>query len=211
MKPLTAATMRAVLAGLLLLSATALGAQPPQPVVTSTPLFSQVLVFTLPAGWKLAHQSGSPNSYLMEFTPQDQEIRAWNDLVTLQAYRDLAHKPEASPKNFLGMVASRMEKACPGKAVVQSLGDTRVDGFAAHSSILGCADLGGRSELAVYLAIRGSHDLYLIHRAFRGQPFDRAKPPLDAVRARQALASLAPVKLCELDEPQEHCWQRKPR
>ena len=195
---------------LLALSAGA-GEQAPQPVTTSTPLFSQVVVFTLPAGWKSAHKSESPNGYLMEFVPQEQDIKAWKDLITLQAYRDLARRPEASPKNFLGMVASRMEKACPGNGVSQSLGDAKVDGFEAHVAILGCASIGGKSEVAVYLAIRGSHDLYMIHRAWRGEPFERAKPPLDATAARQAIAALQPVKVCERSEPQAQCWQRKAR
>ena len=204
-------TSRALVAGLAALAPAGAVAQAPQPVTTSTPLFSQVVVFTLPAGWKAAHKSESPNGYLIEFIPQGQDIKAWKDLVTLQAYRGLGRKPEASPKNFLGMVASRMEKACPGKAVAQSLGDGKVDGFDAHVAVLGCGSIGGKSEIAVYLAIRGSDDLYMIHRAFRGEPFDRAKPPLDADQARQAIAALRPVKICERSEPQAQCWQRKPR
>jgi len=118
------------------------------PATISTPIFSQVVLFKLPAGWKPAHRNATPTSYIMEFLPKEQTLQAWREMITVQGFRDLARNPSATPKNFLAGLSSRIEKACGPDVVVQSLGDTKIDSFDAHTAIIGCANMGRQSEIA---------------------------------------------------------------
>jgi hypothetical protein len=180
-------------------------------VTTSTPIFSQVFVFSLPGGFKPAHENSTPASYMMEFIPQDQTLASWRDMITVQGFRGLARSDKGSPKNLLTTVSSHMEKACGSQALFYSLGDSKVDSFDAYAAIMGCAKIGDRSEIAYYLAIKGREDLYLIQRAFRGAPFDKSRPPVSGANAESIVSVLQPIKICERSEPQGQCWSRKSR
>ena len=63
------------------------------PATISTPIFSQVVLFKLPAGWKPAHRNATPTSYIMEFLPKEQTLQAWREMITVQGFRDLRGTP----------------------------------------------------------------------------------------------------------------------
>jgi hypothetical protein len=181
------------------------------PETISTPIFSQVVLFQLPAGWKPVHKDATQTSYIMEFLPKEQTLQAWREMITVLGFRDLAKNANATPKNFLAGLSSGMEKVCGTHTVVQLLGDTKIDSFDAHTAIMGCANLGRQSEIAYYVAIRGSSDMYLIQHAFRDEPFDKSRPPISRAKAQELIASLQPIKICDRSEPQEQCSSRNPR
>jgi len=188
-------------------------------VTTSTPIFSQVVVFGLPNGWKPAHENATQTSYIMEFVPKDQTVQAWGDMITVQGFRNLAQNPKATPVGFLSVLAGRMKQTCGEQFVFQSLGDRKVDSFDAHAAILGCASMptpafgakAGQGEIGLYIAIKGTNDLYLVHRAMRGDAFDKNSPPIAPANAEGILRSLQPIKICERSEPQTQCWERRAR
>lgn len=194
-------------------------ASPARTVTSSTPLFGQVVLFSVPQGWKAAHQQERANSYILELIPEAQTLQGWSDMLTLQGYKGLAANANATPSNFLMLVGARIKEACPEHFVAQTLGNRTIDGHEAHVAVLGCARMSaplagaqtGQGEIALYVALKGSQDLYLIHRGLRGDGFERGKPPIHAANAEAVLRSLMPIKLCERSEPQAQCWSRKPR
>jgi len=184
----------------------------PKPATTYTPIFGQAVAFTLPAGWQAAFRNSTPGTYMMEFVPQDQTVQTWREMITLQGFRGVAQNPQLTPRAFLASLAARIEKACGATFVAQSLGDTKVDSFDAHTAIIGCGNLKGQGEIAYMVAIKGTQDVYLIQRAFRGAPFPRERPPLSAANVQeQAARPLEPIKICERAELQVQCWERRPR
>jgi hypothetical protein len=184
----------------------------PKAAGTYTPVFGQAVVFTLPAGWKPGFVNNTRDTYMMEFVPQGQTVQAWREMITLQGFRGAARNPKFAPRAFLAALAARIEKACGATFVSQSLGDTKVDSFDAHTAIIGCGNLNGQGEIAYHVAIKGTQDVYLIHRAFRGASFSRETPPLSAANVHERAARLLePIKICERAEPQAQCWDRRPR
>jgi hypothetical protein len=181
------------------------------PATISTPIFSQIVLFQLPAGWKPVHRDATATQYVMEFLPKEQTLQAWREMISVQGFRDLAKNPNATPTNVLARVSSSMEQACGAHTVVQSLGVTKIDSFDAHTAIMGCANLGRDSEIGAYVAIRGSSDVYVIQHAFRAEPFDKSRSPISPAKAQELIGSLQPIKICELSEPPGQCLSRKPR
>jgi hypothetical protein len=188
-------------------------------VTTSTPIFSQVVVFGLPSGWKPAHENATETNYIMEFIPKDQTLQVWSDMITVQGFRNLAQNPKATPVAFLSVLAGRVKQTCGEQFVVHSLGDRKIDSFDAHAAIMGCASMqapafgakAGQGEIAFYIAIKGTNDLYLVHRAMRGNAFDKNNPPMAPANAEGILRSLQPIKICERSEAQSQCWERGAR
>jgi hypothetical protein len=191
----------------------------PKPATATIPIFNQVIAFTLPAHWKPVHQSATKATYVAEFVPRAESAQAWREMITVQGFRDLAQQPRASPINFLAKIAAGMEKVCGGDTVTQSLGAVTVDSYEAQAAIIGCASLpraapgarAGQGEIAYYLAIKGTHELYVIQHAVRGGAFDKRKAPITEANAAQILEALQPVKVCDPVDSREQCAARKPR
>jgi hypothetical protein len=191
----------------------------PQPTTATIPIFNQVIAFTLPAHWKPVHQNATKASYIAEFVPREESAQAWKEMITVQGFRDLAQQPRASPINFLARISAGMEKVCGADTVTQALGAVTVDSYEAQAAIIGCASLpraasgarAGQGEIAYYLAIKGTHELYVIQRAVRGGAFDKRKAPITEANAARILETLQPVKICDSADSREQCAARKPR
>ena len=188
-------------------------------VTNAVPIFSQIVVFRLPAGWKPGHENASPSSYILEFIPQDQTVQVWKEMITVQGFRNLAQNPKATPSAFLSVIAAGLRKICGEELIAHSLGDRKVDSFDAHAAIIGCPRMpvdafgarAGQSEIAYYVAIKGTNDLYIVQRAVRGDAFSKNDAPISAGNAEEFLRPLQPIKICERSEPKNQCWERPSR
>lgn len=191
----------------------------PTPATATIPIFSQVVAFTMPAHWKPAHQNITRASYIAEFVPREQSAQSWTEMITVQGFRDLARRSQASPMHFLADIASGIEKFCGPGTVTQPLGAVTVDSYEAQAAIIGCAalprDASGaqraQGEVAYYLAIKGTNDIYVIQRAVRSAAFDKRKAPISEANAAEILASLQPIKICDHADPPGQCAKRVPR
>jgi hypothetical protein len=188
-------------------------------VTNAVPIFSQTIVFKLPKGWIPGHENASQSSYILEFIPQGQTVQAWREMVTVQGYRDLAQNPKAAPSAFLAVIAAGLKKICGEELIVQFLGDRKVDSYDAYAAIMGCPRLpvdaygakAGQGEIAYYLAIKGSNDLYVVQRAVRGNAFDKGKAPILPSNADEFMRPLQPIKICDRSESKGQCWGRPSR
>lgn len=188
-------------------------------ITNVVPIFSQIVVFKLPTGWKPGNENASQNSYILELIPQGQTVQAWKEMVAVQGFRNLAQNPKATPSAFLSVIAAGLRKVCGEDLIAQSLGDKRIDSHDAHAAIIGCPRLpidafgakAGQSEIAYYLAIKGSNDLYVVQRAIRGDAFEKESPPIIPSNADDFMLPLLPIKICERSEPKNECWERPAR
>lgn len=194
--------------------------------LTSTPIFSQIVVFNVPKGWKPAHEQASDRSYIMEFIPGDQKLGDWKEMITVQGFKDLAKNPNATPKGLIGMLATNIKKACGENTVGQLLGDKKIDSFEASYAFIGCANMSsvdikgisnkGKSDIALYIAIKGTKDMYMIHRSIRSEAFNPKRIPVTQATLASWIKGLEPIKICERDSkfptsgPQP-CWERAAR
>lgn len=184
----------------------------------SVPIFSQVVVFSVPNGWKAAHESKGADHYLLEHIPSDQTVQSWRDMITVQGFQGLAAKPNANPRSLLNLLAGHIKVQCKSDFVGQSIGEGKLDGAEVSIALLGCGQLArdqpgglkaGEGEAALYVALKGSNDMYVIHKSFRAGKIASGAFPLEQLQV--LLLSLQPIKLCSRSEPQAECWKRSQR
>jgi hypothetical protein len=184
----------------------------------SVPIFSQVVVFSVPNGWKAGHESKRAGHYLLEHIPADQTVQNWRDMITVQGFQGLATRTNANPRGLLNLLASQIKSKCSTDFIGRALGESKVDGADVSIALIGCGKLpqdqpgglkAGESEVAAYVAIKGSSDMYVLHKSFRGRPVSANAIPAELLQL--LVLSLQPIKLCERGENQAECWNRPQR
>ena len=166
-------------------------------------VFSQVIETQLPKGWKPAFRDSKPTHFMMEYLPENETLKEWNTMFTLQGFKGLAGK--ATLNNILGQMAMVYLQTCGKENMVASaLEEHRISGHKAKSMILGCAKMPkdhpsglkkGMGEIAYFIAVEGKDDLYLFHKAKRRKAFDPKKPPITEENAKDFISDFMPIKL----------------
>ena len=182
-------------------------------------LFSQVFVARIP-NWKVVFEKPSPRHYIMEWVPAGQTLETWTEMITVQGLKDLARQPNLKAESVLGTLAGQIQKVCVPKFIGRSLGNSTIDSFEASRALIGCGELPadhptgikkGQGEIGYYIAIKGTNDVYVIHRSMRGAAFEPAALPVSQADLDRWEQELQPIKLCESNVPHAECWARKPR
>ncbi len=83
----------------------------------------------------------------------------------------------------------------------------------AHVALLGCGQLprdiggmkAGEGEIGIYIALKGSSDMYVIQRIQRVKSFDPQTSPITPEVFRGLLKSFYPIGLCELTDMPNEC------
>jgi hypothetical protein len=166
-----------------------------------SPVFHQLVLFSLPAGFKAAFEKTNGSFYIREHIPEGESVDKWTRMITLTAAKDLASNPDATPQALLGRMAAGFRTHCPDTFTSAVLGPQTVDGHAGFEMIASCGHVpaggGAYSETAIMLAIKGSSDYYTLQWAERGP--DSPRPlNLDNNYWTRQLELLRPIRLCPI-------------
>jgi hypothetical protein len=188
------------------------------------PIYGQVIIHGLPKGFTPVQRGQTPDgSFTVAYAREGERPNDVTGLLSVQGFKDLALRPAATPVGLLNLVVTNMQRQCGPKTVSGSLGDSRVDGYAAHTAIVGCPswprDLGGtrkqgEGEIGVFLVIKGKSDFYMFSRTIRTKEFDLMSPPIHNANARAFIGDLQPIKLCDAGSPttpDSECMRREQR
>lgn len=176
------------------------------------PIYSQRVAFRLPTDWKPAFQDQNSNMFMIEFTPKDESIKSWKNMLSVQGFKNLASR--ASSEQFLDNLASRFKITCGEYLVYEKVGSPVIDGFNSTTAILGCSKLPnshptgakkGQSEIGVYYSIQGEKDIYLIHKSIRGEAFEPASTPITKENLVSYIEPFGPIELCKNTGGQGQC------
>ena len=168
------------------------------------PIYSQRIAFRLPTTWKAASHDQNANVFLIEFTPNNENINSWSNLVSVQGFRNLAER--GNSEQFLDSLASRFEAVCGENVVYEKIDALLIDGYKSTTAILGCSDLPsdqptdigrGQSEIGYYFSIEGEKDIYLIHKSIRGSAFEVEEPPFNKDNISSFIQEFMPIELCK--------------
>src|SRR5262249_26788721 len=149
--------------------------------------------------------------YIIEYVPEGQTHETWTDMITVQGLKDLARRPNLDPEDVLGLLAGRIKKVCGARFFARGLGNSKIDTFEASRALIACGELPadhpsgvkkGQGEAGYYISIKGTNDVYMIHRSVRGGPFQPPALPFAEADVDQWHQAFEPIKLCELDVPQ---------
>jgi len=188
-----------------------------EPTANITPVFHQLVVFTLPAPLRAVSEHTSGGFYIREHLPDGETPGKWTRMVTLTGARDLASNPSATPQLMVERMADGFRRHCPDSFSSAPVGPQKVDGFEAYESTARCghqqAGHDAYTETAIMLAVKGTSDYYTLQWVERSAD-SRAPPPLENAYWTQQFDRLRPIRLCPITAgeapPYPSCAQRKP-
>lgn len=175
--------------------------QRPSSVYAISPLYSQLVGFSLPKGFQTVFEKDSGPTYIREAVLKGETVEQWTQMISLTAAKDLAANPQVTPRGFVGSIADGFQKACPKTftATVMSEGQLET-GQLAFTALLDCGSVGAgaqiRRETLLVTAILGRSDVYSLQWAERTRPVD-SPPPADVVRWNARLKTLLPIRVCD--------------
>jgi len=172
---------------------------PPASFTVISPVFGQLVAFSLPSNFVVAFEDAKAVNYSREAVPKGESVQKWSEMVTLTGAKGAASAPNASAEKFAGSIASGFQRACPDSFAAKG-SPMRIAGFEAFMAVIGCGRVGNaaeaRSETALIVAIKGTADLYTLQWAERGAP--TAKPDIESAKWQERMNRLAPIKLCAI-------------
>lgn len=172
----------------------------PPGLTAISPIFSQLLMMSQPAGFKPAFENTKGDRYIREAIPVGQTLEGWTELVTVTGARNLAAQPHATPRAFVEQISAGFQNACPETFSSRVIGETKLDGNDAFIAIVGCGALKSgppRSEAALLIGLKGKADMYTIQWAERGPVATGMKVEIDG-KWEARLKALGPIRLCPI-------------
>ena len=170
----------------------------------ATPIFSQLVVFSLPPEFKSTkptYEKDSGSFYLRQQVPDGETAAKWSRMITISGTRGLAANPEATPQRLLGRMTLDFQRNCPDTFSTNAPGEQKIDGYDAYEVIVSCGRVQADKQVyglaAVMLTIKGTKDYYTLQWTERGH--DSPQPPaIDTAYWARQLARLMPIKLCAI-------------
>jgi hypothetical protein len=170
-----------------------------QSITTVTPVYSQLVMFSFPPGFKPAFAKDSGPNYVQEYVLEGESVEKWTQMVTLTGAKGLAANQAATPQRVVESIASGFQRACPSSFAVLPFGTLKVSGHDAFVALFGCGSVTigpARSEVAMVLAVKGAADYYTVQWAERAAPSSQ-RPTLDGEKWIGRLKVLNPIKVCD--------------
>jgi hypothetical protein len=204
--------------GLLGASAIPSSAESPAPssLTVISPVFGQLLRFSMPAKFVTVSENAEENFYIREAVRSGETVGAWTQMVTVTGSRGMATAANFSPQKLAASIALGFKKACPESFAIKDLGETKLGEQDAYLAVASCGKVNsstdGHSETALIVAVRGAADAYTIQWAER-TPQASMTPGINEAIWRERLRELMPIRLCAIvpgeAAPYPSCLQQK--
>ncbi|MGB3748622.1 MAG: hypothetical protein WA961_10515 [Rhodanobacter sp.] len=163
------------------------------------PIFSQLVAWNMPQGFRAANEQTRRNFYLLEASFHDESLDDWSQLITLTGHADAAENPDLTPELFAARLAAGFRRDCPQSFNAQPLEAPPVDDYETYAAIISCGEAmpgtASPSETMLLVVIKGAQDYYTVQWAehAKSQPTPMA---LDTAKWQRRLAKLMPIHLC---------------
>lgn len=209
--------MRISLAALLFPILLTPAAQADERVIAVIPMFAQQIVLQQPTGWEVAYLYEDSGTSLAKFVPTDQTLFDWREMLSVEAYRDIATQSSYGPDAMLRAIQSEYAGHCAAPLTEEPLDPQFINAYPNAAMLLGCPALNGDfdggaagEELSgLFIVIRGREDFYVVHYAIRSPQPDPAHPPITAQNYRAYLELISPLLLCEPGDDLDTCVTRR--
>ncbi|MEH2622036.1 hypothetical protein V1292_000091 [Bradyrhizobium sp. AZCC 1719] len=170
-------------------------------VTSITPIFGQLLKMSYPRAFVPAFVTTKADFYIQESVPTGESINGWTQMISVTGRRDLATKPDATPKAFLNALAGGFKVACPSSYSVTLLSENKLNGYDAAVAVVSCGvsptTAGKTSETALIAVIKGQTDVYTVQWAERAAP-SNIPMQIDVGKWQDRFKTLSPIKLCPI-------------
>jgi hypothetical protein len=166
-----------------------------------SPIFSQLVMLSLPKGFATVFEDTNGNQYTREAVLDGETVERWSQMITVTGAKGLAANPRVTAQSFVEQIAGGFKNACPETFSAKGLGALKFSGRDAFIALAGCgtvsSDGGAHSESALLIAIKGAADYYTIQWAERGTAAARPMT-YDEAMWKERFNKLSPIKLCPI-------------
>lgn len=164
------------------------------------PVFSQLMMLSLPPGFKPGFEQATVNNYVRESVPLAETVDRWTQMVTVTGIRNLARNAQVTPEIFGNTIADGFRANCPASYAAKVLSSGVVNGREEHVFVVSCGtratSYGAVSESTLIQVIKGRADYYTVQWSERNTA--SATPlQIDVAKWLDRYNGLAPVKLCD--------------
>jgi hypothetical protein len=148
--------------------------QPVSARFTLSPLYSQLVAFSMPAGFQEVFEKDSGPTYIREAVPVGETFEQWTQMITVTAAKGLAVNPQVNPRVFVGSMADGFQKLCATSFTATVLSEGQLEtGHLAFTALLDCGSVGAgkqtHRETLLVTAIQGASDVYSLQWAERSR------------------------------------------
>ena len=183
-----------------LLISTAAPAEQPRAFTVISPIFGQLVSFSMPMTFVAASEKTTAASYIREAVLKGETVNRWTQMITVTGAKGVAGNPKVTPETFAGSIAGGFRKACPDTFTAEGFGATKFAGQDAYVAVASCSRVDAspdkHSETALVVAIKGSADYYTVQWAERGG--SPGKTAIDTAKWQARLRQLQPIRLCPI-------------
>lgn len=195
-----AVTLSAAALSVLFAASMSVEAQAPAAFTVISPIFGQLVAFSMPAGFvAVAENTNGPN-YIREAVLKGETADRWTQMITVTGARGLAGNPNVSPESFAGSIANGFRSACPDTFVAKGFGPTKFGDQDAYVAVASCGRVESsadkHSEIALIVAVKGSSDYYTLQWAERAP--GSGKSVIDEAKWQARLRQLLPIRVCPI-------------
>lgn len=188
------------LAALGVVLASAASAEGPPAFKVISPIFSQLVTFSMPQAFVVVGENTNGPSYIREAVLKGETASRWTQMITITGAKGLVANPKLTPEAFATSIAGGFKSACPDTFVAKGVGPAKFGDQDAYVALASCGSVEAapdqHSETALVVAVKGSADYYTLQWAERTPA--SGKPVIDEAKWLERLRQLQPIRLCPI-------------
>ena len=188
------------LAALGVMLASAASAEGPPAFKVISPIFSQLVTFSMPQAFVVVGENTNGPSYIREAVLKGETASRWTQMITITGAKGLVANPKLTPEAFAASIAGGFKSACPDTFVAKGVGPATFGDQDAYVALASCGSVEAapdkHSETALVVAVKGSADYYTLQWAERTPA--SGKPVIDEAKWLARLRQLQPIRLCPI-------------
>lgn len=192
---------RILLAMSMAMLASIASAEDPPAFRVISPIFGELVAFSLPRTFVVIGENTSGPSYIREAVLKGESAERWTQMITVTGAKGAAANPNVSPEGVAASIAGGFKSACPDSFAVKGVGAAKFgdqDGYIAVASCGSVVSAPDRhSETALVIAVKGTADYYTLQWAERGPA--SGTPVIDEAKWQDRLRQMQPLLICPIE------------
>ena len=178
----------------------ATSAEGPPAFKVISPIFGQLVTFSMPQAFVVVDENTNGPSYLREAVLKGETASRWTQMITLTGAKGLVANPKLTPETFAASIAGGFKSACPDTFVARRVGPVKFgdqDGYVALASCGSVVSAPDKhSETALMVTVKGNSDYYTLQWAERAPT--AGKNAIDETKWQARLRQLQPIRICPI-------------
>jgi hypothetical protein len=165
-----------------------------------SPIFGQLVMFSLPTGFVTVFENTKGPNYIREAVLRDETVKSWTQMITVTGAKGAAADAKVSPESFVASMVGGFKSACPETFAAQGFGPTKFGDQDAYVAVASCGRVESsadkHNETTLIVTVKGSADYYTLQWAERGPA--AARNAIDEAKWVARLRQLQPIRLCPI-------------